>query len=280
MDAPALAEAEVAAQARARRDLQVCLCFFALAFGLCMPMIVLDKLPPHDVSERYAPMVRELAAGNWQAAFMPRIQPLLVLLSAPWARLGFHPFTALKLTSVLLFAAGVFPLYHLSRRVFDRNVASWTVMAYVFCAKLMQYAGDGLRETGKTTFLLLALAGLMAFFRGERRFRQALQIGAGAAFLALIRGETLVYSLAALAALLLMDSSVREHQQARRRWRFPRYAATAIAVFMLLISPWVFYICQATGYPVTDVRQAVVLYQLGRGLGLPMPKPPIVSFPP
>ncbi len=259
-----------------RSEQRFCWLFVGLAVVLCMPMILLDKLPPHDVSERYAPMVRELAAGNWDRAFMPRIQPLLVILSALPARLGLHPFTALKLTSVLLFALGVFPIFHLSKRIFNPSVARWTVFAYVFCAKLMQYAGDGLRETGKILFLLTALYGLFEFGRSQHKWRCAAWIGLGAAGMALVRGEPMFYAALALVLLLGMDTVLRRDN--RFRLQVPLRALAALGIFLLLTGPWIYYQFRLIGYPVTDFRQAVIIYRVSRHFGIPLPPPRVTNL--
>ena len=258
---------------QARREKRLCLLLFGVALLCCLPTIIHPVIPPHDVSDRYAPMVRALAAGDWEHAFLPRTQPLLTLLAGGLAFIQVEPILALKITASLLFAAGVFPVFFVVRRVFDDWItAGWAAGLYAICSRMVRYAGEGLRESGKTTALLVSVYGLMRF-REDRTWTAAVYVAVGAAGMALVRGEALLFAMLALAVLFGTELVSRENAQ----WRisFPSKALIAALIFVTLVSPWAYYQYKKVGYPVTDYRQAAVIYRTMRKLGVELPRPRI-----
>ncbi len=262
-----------------RREMLFCLLLAVIAMLLCLPAVLLDKTPANDVASRYAPMVRELAAGNWDRVLLARVQPLMIIGAAALTALfGLDPYLALKIESALFFALTVFPLYFLYRRAFGMAVARWSIPGFILCSRILRYAGAGLRETGKIFFLILGLYGLICFVQ-NRSWRGALYIALGAAGLSLVRGEALIFAIMLLLGLLATDV-VRHGQKAQCTIQFPRRAIAACTLWLLLMAPWMAYQYRVTGYPVTDFRQAVVIYDAARQLGIELPAPQLDGLDP
>jgi len=225
------------------------------AWGMCLPIILFDAIPGADTSVYYSAMIREIAAGRWEHGFYPMIPPLFPVFGALFAWIGFLPFTAAKIASSLCFAAGVFPLYHLCRLVWNRKIAIWSCVLYILCPRLVRYGGAGLLDPGKTTFLLVTVYGLLRFSR-YRDWRSTLYVFVGSAGMSLVRGEGIT-----VAALLITGFIIVELIGNRKRTlcsRIPVKSLTGILIFLLLLSPWLIYMWHKTGYPLTDSRQAAV----------------------
>lgn len=242
---------------------------FGLGLLLCLPMILCERVPTQDTASRYIPMIRELAAGNWRNAFCPRIQPLFPCIGAVLACLGIPSFTAAKTASTLLFALGVFPVYAIHRDTFGRTIGRWATVLYMLSPRLVRYGGSGLRDSGKTLFLLAAGYGLITF-RRKPSWEAAAWAGGGCVGMILIRGDGLVVAAVSLVVLLLLDLLAAPG----RRFRFPARAIGTVAAVGLLISPWVLYEYRVTGVPVTDSRQIPLIRKAFAAVGIQLPDNP------
>ncbi|MBS1372115.1 MAG: hypothetical protein HPZ91_19395 [Lentisphaeria bacterium] len=229
------------------------LLYFLMAVILALPPVFLTVLPASDVASRYAPMAAAFADGEWAYAFHPRVPPLLPVLGGVFAFLfRCDGFLGVRLASLLLYAFAVFPLFALFRRILPLRAACWGVLFYLFCHPLLQYAGEGLRDNGKTLALALAAWALLSLWGSPRRLRYYLWLGAGIGIGSLFRTELLV-----AAGLLLPVAAIRECLKKQVPWR--TFAGGVVALLLLL--PVVAVNRHFTGYPVPDVRLAAWLQQ-------------------
>lgn len=257
-----------AAPAEDRRDFRFAGLAAAAALLLAGLAAWLDPTLYNDVAMRYLPMIREFAAGNWERAFHPRIQPLFVVVGGCCAWVLPSPLLAAKAASVGFYAVAALPLYALQRGLFGNRAARWAVVLYLLCPLMIRYGISGLRDPARTFFVVLLAAGLVGFVQ-RPGWRAALGVGLGAAGMTLVRGDAALYALAGLAAL-----SVAAAWPGPQRGRRLAWAAGAWGLFALLILPWLLYCWRETGYPVTASQQAPLLAQLERRTGWPISRPP------
>ncbi len=221
----------------------------ATALLLVLPFLILTDIPPRDVAVRYAPMAQAFAEGDWGIAFHPRVPPLSSVLGGCVVfLLGCGAFTALKLLSAASYILSVLPLWGILHRVFDRRIAFWGCLFYVFCSHLLRLSASGLREPGKGLFLLLAIYALIRIYRERNRLRFYLLFGAAVASMSLIRDDSIVFA-------MLLGIGVLAQEIARYRlffWRTLLAGALVLAIF----SPWLCYNYGAIGYPVPGIRAA------------------------
>jgi hypothetical protein len=100
---------------------------------------------------------------------------------------------------------------------------------------------------------VLAAYGL-AYFMKTLDWKRAVYCVIGCAGLALTRGDSLFFALLFLLALGLVEIYKRK--------RFPVKTFCSGLLFLGLISPWVIYEYNQTGWPVTELRQAIILDRL------------------
>ena len=227
---------------------------FAAAFLLCLPMILFDNEPVSDLVSRYAPMTDAFANSIWSNAFHPRVPPLFVVTAGIFQKIFYiSSEVACKTVSALFFALTVFPLMALFRLVYNNRYAVWGGCMYVICSRLLRIAGLGVRDSAKSFFLILAAYGLICFIK-KMNWKSAAYCGAGCVGLALIRGDSLLFAL-----LFLMALGVSEIYKLKR---FPIKTMFTGLLFLALISPWLAYEYHHTGWPVTEIRHAIVLNRL------------------
>ena len=229
-------------------------------------MILWDNIPANDCAGRYIPMAEAFSAGNWRYAFHPRIPPLFPMVSGLVAKiLLVDGFTATKCVSALFFALTVFPLFGLARTVWGRHNAIVTVILYLLCSRLLRLAGMGLRDTAKCFFFTLATYGMIRFL-SRRNWSDILLLVIGAAGLALLRGDSLIF------ALLFLIWALAEEVAAcikKRKIILPVKSLAGVVMFFIIITPWLYYEYIHTGYPVTESRIAMVIAQLKKEIVQP-----------
>ena len=242
------------------------------AVVLALPVLFLTSIPPADVASRYAPMAEAFAAGEWFYAFHPRVPMLHPVLGGVFVFLtGCDGFFGVKLASMLLFALAVVPLFELFKRIMPWKYACWGVLFYLFCHLLLQYAGEGLRDNGKTFSLALAAWALLSLWDSPRRLRYYLWLGAAIGLGFLFRTELLV-----VGGFLLLTAAVRECWKKQFPWR----SFAGGVVMLLLLTPAIAVNRYFTGYPVPDVRIAVWMQQREvRRSSVPAPVSVSVSVP-
>ncbi len=224
--------------------------YFLLALMLALPLVFLTTVPPVDVASRYVPMATAFADGNWAYAFHPRVPVLFPVLGGGFVFLtGCDGFLGVKLASTLLFALAVFPLFALFLRILSRKYAVWGVIFYLFCHLLLQYAGEGVRDNGKTLSIALAAWALLSLW-DSRDVRWYLLLGAAVGLGFLFRTELLV-----VGGCLLLTAAVRECWKRRLPWR----SCLGGVVVLLMLTPVTAVNRHFTGYPVPDVRLALWL---------------------
>lgn len=243
----------------------------ALAFGLCVPLILWDTQPEPDTANFYARMVREFAAGHFAGAFCPTIPPLLTLVAGPLCALGLAPFTAAKLGSALFFAGGAPLVYAIHRRYLSLATAQLATVLYVVCSLFLRLAAKGLLDPCKLFLLLFSTYGLLCFAR-TRGWRAAALVGVGSVGLILARAEGLVLAGLMLATLAWLDLAPTASWWRPSAWRWPWRTLVASALLLLLLSPWLAYQKRLTGYPLTNARLLWTLHDFK--VFLPMPTNP------
>ncbi len=248
--------------------------WFLLAFILALPLVICDTTPPTDSSYFYSPMIKAVADGDWEHAFWPMIPPLFSIIGGGFAKVsGVGAFTAAKLVSVLFFALTVIPLYKLHRLLFNRKVANISVLLYLCCSRIMRYAGSGILDTGKLFFLTWVVYEVIVFV-DRRSWTTVIRLAIASAGLALIRPEGSCLAPAILILLLLWELF-----QGEKRFR-PVKSLIAGFLCLMMVSPWMYYQYQKTGYPVLNSVQVPVVKAVASKLGgkseasCPLPQEP------
>ena len=245
------------------RDLRLPLLLFAAALVIGLIATTLVQHPDNDPASRYIPMIREMAAGNWDRAFHPRIQPLFILVGAGFASLGLTPFAAAKAASVLFYALTVFPAYWLYRRFFAPREMLWGLLYCLSFPYLLRYSLVGLRDSANTFFIVCLAVGLVAFYR-DRRWTAVAGTALAAAGMTLTRGESVVHAglgLALLAGMALLAPAADRRRDLAK-------VAGGILLFAIAISPWVIYCQRTTGWPVTAAQEIPALRKLEQISGI------------
>jgi 4-amino-4-deoxy-L-arabinose transferase-like glycosyltransferase len=236
-------------------DRQICIAFFLFAMLLCLPCLFFRISVPRDTAHFYGPMIREFADGNFSHAFYPLIPPLFASIGgAIGALTSLPPFATAKLTSALFFALTVFPLFALNKQLFNRRTAIISLFLLCVSGLLLRQATSGTIDLTKMFFLIAACRYLFAFI-ALPTVGKALLIGGCCAAMTLARGEGIAVAVLMLALLFIIALKKRT---GKALWS----TACAILLFFLLISPWVLYEYNSTGYPVTDSRQIVFIDKL------------------
>lgn len=224
--------------------------FFGIALVLSGICAFCRLLPTDDVFMRYAPAAEAFAGGDWKYAFHPRFGVYFTAFAGIFVSL-FHcsGIAACQFVSVIFFSLAVFPLHALFEKVWGQATAFWGTLAYIFTSHLLRYAGEGLRDNGKT--LALALIALSLVSLTEKKSWKNVQIlAAGGALLTVIRGEGfLIAFLCGIVALYILKD-----------WK---KSVAGIFLFLILISPQCFYNYRVIGYFVPELRHGVILYRLG-----------------
>lgn len=221
------------------------------AFCLCLPMLLWDNSIVRDVAARYAPMAEAFARGDWECAFHPRIPPLFTVITGTISRLFCISGTAAcEIGSALFFALTVVPFMALMKKTFNQKYALWATVMFICCSRLLRIAGMGVRDTAKCFFLVLAAYGLVCFFR-KYKWKGAVYCSLGCTGLTLTRGDSLLFALLFLAAIALIELCKQKC--------FPYKSICTGMMFLLFIAPWSYYEYQHTGWPVTEMRHAMLL---------------------
>jgi len=203
--------------------------FFLLAVCLSVPLVCLTDVPERDVANRYAPMAEAFAEGTWAFAFHPRVPMFYSALCGVLVRLfGIGGFTAAKLVSAGAFAAAVFPLYGIMRRVFDETVAAGSLLIYVVNPFLLRLSGTGLRENMKCLLLLLMVHAVFLIAERRKSPGRYLCLGAVSGILMITRSEMILFC-----GLVLFCVMVYEAYHARYPWR--SLAGTLLAAAVVCV---------------------------------------------
>ena len=219
------------------------------AMFLCLPMIFFDDIPVRDVVSRYAPLAEAFAAGDWTNAFHPRIPPLFSVLAGIVIRIFCtDAVIACRFVSAVFFSLTVFPFTALMEKVFNRKYAVWAGFMFILCSRLVRISGMGLRDSAKCFFIILASYGILLLYR-RFSWKGALYCTLACAGMTLTRGDSLLFALLFLCTAFGLES----------RKAIPKISVCMCLLFFLLHAPWLAYEYKKTGWPVTEVRHAVIL---------------------
>ncbi len=215
--------------------------------GLCAAFRL---LPVDDVYARYAPASEAFAIGDWRYAFHPRFGVYYTSFAGVLVWL-FHcsGVVACQITSVLLFAASVFPLHALFRKIWGARTAFWGTVCYVFCSHLLRYAGEGMRDNGKTLALAMIALALVSMQK-DAHWEDVFLLAAGGALLTVIRGEGFMIAIicGVTAIFFLKD------------WK---KSLAGILLFCTFIAPQCLYNHYTIGYFVPELRHGYYLHKMG-----------------
>ncbi len=224
---------------------------FLAAFLLSGIIAFINPYPATDTLTRYAPAAEAFAAGNWNYAFHPRFGVYFTSLAGVIVMLlDITGSGACKIVSILFFSLSVFPLHRLFLMIWGKKIAVIGVILYTFCSHLLRYAADGVRDNGKTLALALAACGLVELTR-RSSWHACFLLSGGCALLTVIRGEGALIALFCLVwGIILL----------RKDWK---KIISAPALCFLLILPQLYYNYLVIGYPVPELRHAVLLDKIG-----------------
>ena len=245
---------------------------FLLMWLMLLPAIALYDLPQRDVAMRYAPMAEAFAAGDWRFAFHPRVTPLLTVGAGMISRLfSCDGYLGCRLAGALFLTFGIFPLYRGCFRLYGFRTAFTAALLYAACAVFVRLGCYGLREAAGVFGVALLFHAAAGLREGAGRHLRYLEFAVAEAVLLLTRGDLALFALAALIGLFGWDLL---------RHRHPLRSLGIAAVTAVLILPQLLYNYRMIGYPVPEVRHAVVMRKLcakARWLkALENPRPEIV----
>lgn len=181
--------------------------FFLAALLLALPLAYFADIPERDIATRYAPMAEAFAAGKWAYAFHPRIPMLYPALCGVLVRVcGTTGFTAAKLLSAGCFAASVFPLFSIMRRVFGERTAVGALLVYVVNPFLLRLAGTGLRENTKCLLLILIVHAVFLIREKPDSFARYLYLGTAAGAVMITRSEMILFCGIVLFGVMILDA--------------------------------------------------------------------------
>ena len=235
---------------------------FVFALLIAALTAILNPLPANDVIARYAPAAEAFAKGDWLYAFHPRFGVYFTAFAGFFVWLtGVNGVVACKIVSILFFSVSVFPLYKLFNLIWNNKIALQAVLLYCLCSHLLRYAGDGVRDNGKTLALSLIGCGLVSFYKKDHSVKSVLLFSSGCALLTVLRGEgTLIALCCGITGVFLL-----------KQWRL---IFVGTAMFFLMIFPQLLYNFIVIGYPVPELRHGVILDKAG----IP-PAAPLVKIP-
>ena len=168
--------------------------FFLAALLLAVPLAYFADIPERDIAIRYAPMAEAFAEGKWAYAFHPRIPMLYPALCGMLVWLGgITGFTAAKIISTACFAASVFPLFSVMKRIFGEKTATGALLVYIVNPFMLRLAGTGLRENMKCLLLILIVHAIFLIREDPDSFARYLYLGLGAGIVMITRSEMILF---------------------------------------------------------------------------------------
>lgn len=227
---------------------------FCLVWISALPAILLSDVPKPDVAARYAPMAEAFANGNWQFAFHPRVTPLLPCVAGIIAWIfNCTGFVACKLASTLFLSVSVLPLWHTCKKIYGKQTAFIAGLLFASSAYLLRLGYCGLRETGSILGISIIFYSAAILYQNHKKWSGWMIFAIGEVLLFLSRGDMALFAFVAFIALFIFDC-IKNH--------FPvRSVVSGIAILVLLL-PVLCYNYVTIGYPVPEVRHAVVMRKI------------------
>jgi hypothetical protein len=181
--------------------------FFSAALLLALLLAYFADVPERDVATRYAPMAESFAAGKWAYAFHPRIPMLYPVLCGVLVRIGgVTGFTAAKILSISCFAASVFPLFSIMKRIFGERTATGALLVYIVNPFMLRLAGTGLRENMKCLLLILIVHAIFLIWENPDSLARYLYLGLGAGIVMITRSEMILFCGLVLFGVMLWEA--------------------------------------------------------------------------
>lgn len=227
---------------------------FLLIWLLLLPLFFLSDFPKRDVAFRYAPMAEAFAAGEWRFAFHPRVTPLLPVCAGILVQIfSCSSRLACQLAATLFLSLGLFPLYAGCRRIYGFRIAALSAILPAGCSYLIRLGYYGLRESGSLLGILLIFYAVVLLRQSSRSVGGFLCFALGETLLLLSRGDVALFGMLAFSGLFLWDCVRNGH---------PLRTFAAGVLMMLLLLPQLAYNYRMIGYPVPELRHAVIMRSL------------------
>lgn len=215
----------------------------------------------NDAAAYYVPMAELFAEGQYGLAFNPMIPPLVPCLAGIVTTvLPVNGFMGLKIVSAVFMLLGMIPMYHLGKRLVSKEQAVWACVLYAVCAQVIRF-GITAQLTSTKFFLVLWLIERCISVCEKATFNRIACLAVAMSLLALCRTEGIFYICFALLALLITSIKSRKIVTVVSMW------GLFVIVMFGIWSPWLVYEYKATGYPVLDSRQMVIVQTLESLLG-------------
>ena len=180
--------------------------------------VILHDYPFMDVATRYAPMAEAFTEGDWDFAFHPRIQSLQVISGGIICFLtGLDGHMAQKTASALWHIIGGFLIFFMLRDIYPKKrfIAWGSTVFYAFFPYSFHVAVSGMRDSAKTTLLILTAWGLIKIFQNNRRWCGYWMLGIGCALSVILRADTVMSGIACLFTGMVIEC---------REKKFPLYS--------------------------------------------------------
>jgi hypothetical protein len=225
-----------------------------------------------DISNYYGPITTAFGRSDWAMAFCPKVPVFNTTLAGLLVKCGMHPFSALVTVSCVFYCLGI-PFVYLFAKAFLKrsDFAAMTCLLYVLAPKIIRYSCTGLLNSSRNTLALAAVV-ILLYFRKKPAWWKTLALGAATAFLALARGEAIVF--APLFGLWLGYLIFEQN-----KFKFNRkfigtlvgHWIVLLGMFVICVSPRMVQMYHDTGAPVLDIRQA---YHINKVLGREVERQP------
>lgn len=220
--------------------------------------VVWADIPLRDVAGRYAPMAEAFARREWQFAFHPRTTPLLPILGGVVVMLtGCDGYMGCKVAASLLLILSVFPLWDGCRRIYGTRTAVLSVILLAGSAYLMRLGYYAVRETGSLLGVVLLFDAAARLKDSDKRFSGLGLLTLGLAILLWSRGDTALFALIVFLLFFIWDLMKNIVP-----WR----TVAAGGLLLILLFPLLMLNYYNIGYPVPEVRHALVWQKIERHL--------------
>ncbi len=132
--------------------------FLILLFSLLIKGIITYSITiPNVDAIKYINAAREFSLGNFQEGIRLYPLPLYPFLISCFHYIIPDWFRAAQILSWLPLVLTTIPLYHISKKLFDRQAALWSIAAYSLAPKFNSYASNALRDPLGLLFISMAI---------------------------------------------------------------------------------------------------------------------------
>lgn len=240
-----------------RNEQKRLLLLFVLALAAGVPILAFRNIPPKD-SALYALLAHEFSVGNFAHAFSITLPPLLTTLGGILNVFIHDAFAADKIVCFLFFLFGIPGTYLLAREIRGEKVAFLAATLYTVCPYTLDLATSGGVDAGKLALLPWLIWTTYKWCQ-EGGLKWGTAVGILGGLISLARGEGLFFALFAL-ILFTVSRCRKTRNDISHLVRSCSSLLVAIASLLVIISPWMIYEAQQTGFPVTNPCQ-IMLYQ-------------------